>query len=137
MTAYGEGDFAPIVRRVSEAAVAAVFNGRELVSELHTVRAEWNDKITARSDSAVWQIADLLRRRPVINTTLLTEELGIASKHARADTSNPCRGQASSSRPARAHAAASGARQKSSQHSTPVPTARAGTVTGKPADSRM
>jgi Fic family protein len=83
LTAYREGDSAPIVRRVSEAAVAAVFNGRELVSELHAVRAEWNDKITARRDSAVWQIADLLLRRPVINTALLTEELGIESKHAR------------------------------------------------------
>jgi len=83
LTAYRDGDPAPIVRRVSEAAVAAVFNGRELVSELHAVRAEWNDKITARSDSAVWQIADLLLRRPVINTALLTEQLGIESKHAR------------------------------------------------------
>lgn len=83
LTAYREGDPAPIVRRVSEAAVAAVFNGRHLVSELHAVRAGWSDKITARSDSAVWQIADLLLRRPVINTALLTEELGIESKHAR------------------------------------------------------
>jgi Fic family protein len=83
LTAYREGDYAPIVRRVSEAAVAAVFNGRQLVSELHEVRAEWGDKITARSDSAVWQIADLLLRRPVVNTALLTEELGIESKHAR------------------------------------------------------
>jgi Fic family protein len=83
LTAYREGDPAPIVRRVSEAAVAAVFNGRELVSEFHAMRAEWNNKITARSDSAVWQIADLLLRRPVINTALLTEELGIESKHAR------------------------------------------------------
>ncbi len=83
LTAYREGDPAPIVRRVSEAAVAAVFNGRQLVSDLHAVRAGWDDKITARSDSAVWQIADLLLRRPVINTALLTEELGIESKHAR------------------------------------------------------
>jgi Fic family protein len=83
LTAYREGDPGPIVRRVSEAAVAAVFNGRELVGEFHAMRAEWNNKITARSDSAVWQIADLLLRRPVINTALLTEELGIESKHAR------------------------------------------------------
>jgi Fic family protein len=83
LTAYRGGDPAPIVRRVSEAAVAAVVNGRQLVSDLHAVRAGWNDKITARSDSAVWQIADLLLRRPVINTALLTEEFGIESKHAR------------------------------------------------------
>jgi Fic family protein len=83
LTAYREGDPAPIVRRESEAAVAAVFNARELVSELRAMRAEWNDKITARSDSAVWQIADLLMRRPVISTALLAEELDIDSKHAR------------------------------------------------------
>jgi len=83
LTAYREGDPAPIVRRVSEAAVAAVFNARALVGELHAVRAEWNDKITARSDSAVWRIADLLLRRPVISTALLAEELDIDSKHAR------------------------------------------------------
>jgi len=83
LTAYREGDSAPIVRRVSEAAVAAVFNARALVGELHAVRAEWNDKITARSDSAVWRIADLLLRRPVISTALLAEELDIDSKHAR------------------------------------------------------
>jgi Fic family protein len=83
LTAYRDGDPAPIVSRVSEAAVAAVFNGRQLVSDLHAIRAGWNDRITARSDSAAWQIADLLLRRPVINTALLTEELGIESKHAR------------------------------------------------------
>jgi Fic family protein len=83
LTAYRDGDPAPIVSRVAEAAVAAVFNGRQLVSDLHAIRAGWNDRITARSDSAVWQIADLLLRRPVINTALLTEELGIESKHAR------------------------------------------------------
>jgi hypothetical protein len=35
LTAYREGDTAPIVRRVSKAAVGAVFNGRQLVSEFH------------------------------------------------------------------------------------------------------
>ena len=31
----------------------------------------------------MWQITDLLLRRPVINTVLLAEELDIDSKHAR------------------------------------------------------
>lgn len=83
LTAYRDGDPAPIVSRVSGAAVAAVFNGRQLVIDLHAIRAGWNDRISARSDSAAWQVADLLLRRPVINTALLTEELGIESKHAR------------------------------------------------------
>src|SRR5258708_32438360 len=50
LTAYREGDSAPIVRRVSEAAVAAVFNGRGLVSEFHALSPKRNGKITARSD---------------------------------------------------------------------------------------
>ena len=83
LTAYRDGDPAPIVSRLSEAAVAAVFNGRQLVSDLHEIRAGWNDRISARSDSAAWRIADLLIRRPVINTALLNEELSIESKHAR------------------------------------------------------
>ena len=83
LTAYREGDPAPIVCSVSEAAVAAVFNGRQLVTDLRVVRDGWNDRISARSDSAIWQIADLLLRRPVINTALLAAELGIESKHAR------------------------------------------------------
>jgi DNA-binding IclR family transcriptional regulator len=36
-------------------------------------------RITARSDSVVWKVADLLTRRPVVNAALLTEELGIDS----------------------------------------------------------
>lgn len=83
LTAYRQGDTGPIVQRVSEAAVLAVVNGRQLVNDLHTIRATWTDKIIARSDSAVWQIADLLLRRPVVNTALLEAELGIDSKHAR------------------------------------------------------
>jgi Fic family protein len=83
LTTYREGDPAPIVSRLSEAAVAAVVNGRQLVSDLHEIRAGWDDRITARADSAAWRIADLLLRRPVINTALLNEELGMESKHAR------------------------------------------------------
>jgi transcription initiation factor IIE alpha subunit len=74
--------------------------------------AEWNDKITARSDSAVWEIADLLLRRPVINTALLTEELGIESKHAR--------------RYLEPLSEAGIIIERSSPHSMPLPNARAG-----------
>ena len=38
--------------------------------------------ITARSDSAVWKVADLLTRRPVVNAALLAQELGIESTNA-------------------------------------------------------
>ncbi len=82
LTSYREGDAAPIVERFSQATVLAIANGRQLVSELREIRASWNGVITARSDSAVWKVADLLARRPVVNAVLLAQELGIESTNA-------------------------------------------------------
>nr|WP_308124203.1 Fic family protein [Mycolicibacterium xanthum] len=82
LTSYRGGDVAPIVERFSQATVLAISNGRQLVSELRDIRETWNDVITARSDSAVWKVADLLTRRPVVNAALLAQELGIESTNA-------------------------------------------------------
>jgi len=38
--------------------------------------------ISARSDSAVWKVADLLARRPVVDAVLIAQELGIESTNA-------------------------------------------------------
>ncbi|MFY9921279.1 MAG: Fic family protein [Mycobacterium sp.] len=75
--AFRAGDPAPIVERLSAASVLAVINGRHLVSDLRSVREEWASKITARRDSAVHRLADLLIRRPVVNAQLLKDELNI------------------------------------------------------------
>lgn len=82
LTSYREGDAAPIVERFSQATVLAIANGRQLVTELRDIRQTWNERITARSDSAVWKVADLLTRRPVVNAVLLAQELGIESTNA-------------------------------------------------------
>lgn len=82
LTSYRDGDAAPIVERFSQATVLAIANGRQLVADLRAIRARWNDVITARSDSAVWKVADLLPRRPVVNAPLLAQELGIKSTNA-------------------------------------------------------
>ncbi|WP_238958077.1 Fic family protein [Mycobacterium intracellulare] len=82
LTAYRDGDAAPIVERFSNASVLAIANGRQLVVEIRGIRESWNDVITARSDSAVWKVADLLPRRPVVNAALLAQELGIESTNA-------------------------------------------------------
>lgn len=82
LTSYRSGDAAPIVERFAEASVLSIANGRELVAELRCVRENWNAVITARSDSAVWKVADLLTRRPVVNAALLAQELGIESTNA-------------------------------------------------------
>lgn len=78
LTAYRAGDAAPIVERLSEASMLAVVNGRQLVSDLQTIRRQWESKITARRNSAVHRVADLLIKRPVVNAQLVSEQLRIA-----------------------------------------------------------
>lgn len=82
LTSYRDGDAGPIVERFSQAPVLAIANGRRLVADLREIRERWDDVITARSDSAVWKLADLLARRPVVNAALLAQELGIESTNA-------------------------------------------------------
>jgi hypothetical protein len=81
LTAYRAGDAAPIVERVTEAAYAAVANGRQLVDDLRTLRADWDTRVRARRDAAAWRVADLLLRRPVVNVALLSDELSIAPQN--------------------------------------------------------
>ena len=83
LTAYRDGDVVPIVERFAEASTRATANGRQLVAELREIRDGWTERITARADSAVWKVADLLTRRPVINAVLVREELGIPTDHPR------------------------------------------------------
>jgi len=83
LTSYREGDPAQMVERLSAASVLAVANGRHLISDLRSIRAGWESKITARRDSAVHRVADLLLKRPVINARLLQGELGISTGNAR------------------------------------------------------
>ncbi|MET0474914.1 MAG: Fic family protein [Mycobacterium sp.] len=80
---YRGGDPAPIVEQLSSAAVLAVVNGRHLVDDLRSIREQWDCRITARRDSAVHRVADLLVRQPVFNAVTLQRELGITTGNAR------------------------------------------------------
>jgi Fic family protein len=80
---YRDGDCAPIVERLSAASVLAVVNGRHLVGDLRSIRESWGSTITARRDSAVHRVADLLIKHPVFNAQLLQRELGISTGNAR------------------------------------------------------
>lgn len=82
LTAYREGDPAPIVDAMARASVDAVANGRQLVADLREVRAGWASKVTARSDAAVWRLMDLVARQPVVNTAVVQRELGITHTNA-------------------------------------------------------
>jgi Fic family protein len=77
LTTYRQGDPGPIVSQFAQAAFKAVANGRVLVDELRQIRQRWQQLVKARSDSAVWRLADLLLRRPVVNARVAAEELGL------------------------------------------------------------
>lgn len=77
LTTYRAGDPMPIVSQFADAAFKAVANGRQLVDELREIRQRWQQLVKARSDSAVWRLADLLLRRPVVNARVIAEELGL------------------------------------------------------------
>lgn len=77
LTAYRAGDPAPILSQFAQAAFRAVANGRVLVDELRRIRERWSEVIKARRDSAVWRLADLLLRRPVVNARVIADELSV------------------------------------------------------------
>lgn len=82
LTDYRTGDPEPIIERTADAAFRAVTNGRALVADLHRIRNGWSQRVNVRRDSATWRVADLLLRRPVINTRILAKDLGITANHA-------------------------------------------------------
>jgi Fic family protein len=79
LDAYRAGDAARIVTLMAQAAFTAIDNGRQLVADLHDTRQRWDGLIQARRDAAVWRLADLLLRQPVIDVETATEELGTTS----------------------------------------------------------
>ena len=82
LTAYREGDIAPIIDRMSRAAYSAIGNGRELVADLRLIRESWNQQIKARRDASVWRLADLLVRQPVVDSPLVQRELALSDSNA-------------------------------------------------------
>ena len=79
LDAYRTGDTTPIVVAAAQASLESLINGRQLVRDLRSIRRSWNDKVSARRTSAVWQVADLLVQHPVVNAKLVAEQLGIAT----------------------------------------------------------
>lgn len=79
---YRNGRPDSIVRCVAEAAFAAVDNGRSLAADLQRIRQGWTHRITARRDSAIWKLTDLLSWRPVIDMPLVRDQLKITAANA-------------------------------------------------------
>ena len=84
LDAYRAGDVVPIVQCFSDAAFAAVRNGRQLVDELSVIARGWEASTSARAGSAGRRLLEVLQRQPVINTASAASALGIAAVNAQA-----------------------------------------------------
>jgi Fic family protein len=82
LTAFRAGDPAPIVQRFSEAAFAAVGNGRRLHHDLNDRYEQWTRLVTARSDSAVWRVLPQLVSQPVVTIRFVQEAAGVSGTAA-------------------------------------------------------
>lgn len=81
LTAYREGDVAPIVAEITDATFRAVTNGRELLADLRGIHQRWAGMITQRRGAAAWRTIDLLIGQPVITVRYVQHELGGTSFH--------------------------------------------------------
>ncbi|WP_243696649.1 helix-turn-helix domain-containing protein [Labedella gwakjiensis] len=82
LTAYRRGDVGPIIEAMSDAAFAAIANGRSLEADITRIAAGWDRAVRARRDSSVHRLMDLLLRQPVVTIKLIARELGISEPAA-------------------------------------------------------
>jgi Fic family protein len=82
LTAYRAGDAEPIVERFAEASFDSVVNGRQLVSDLRTIRAAWSETITSRRQAIVWRTLDVVFQHPVLDNALIRSELDVSAMGA-------------------------------------------------------
>ena len=75
---YRQGNIEPIIEQMTDAAFTAIANATDMLSDLDAVAVDWRDRITARSDSAVWRLAELPMRQPGIDSNFVEEALGVS-----------------------------------------------------------
>lgn len=82
LTAYRAGNPNPIVARFSEAAFAAVDNGRALATDLRDVQADWQRRLADRRRGAVHRAIPHLLGNPAVTSNILQERLGVSQPTA-------------------------------------------------------
>jgi Fic family protein len=82
LTAYRQGDAAPIIERFSQASFAAVSNGRRLDTDLADIYAGWEHAISARRDAAVWRVLPRLVSQPAVTIRFIQEATGVSQPAA-------------------------------------------------------
>jgi Fic family protein len=81
---YREGDYSSMLKLFCYSAQDAIFASRVTADAIEELRDVWLQKITARKDSVIWELLDLILTQPVINVNYVSEELGVSAPAARA-----------------------------------------------------
>lgn len=76
LDAYRAGNVEPIIEVMSQAALGAVRNGRQLTSDLEQIRMEWEQLDVGRAGSAAKALLEHLLAQPLITTVRAIELLG-------------------------------------------------------------
>jgi Fic family protein len=83
LTAYREGDAAPIVDQFAQACLFAAGSGRRLIDALVEQLDLAREKLNGvRSDSPAWKVLPHLVAQPVVNTRYLRENAGMSKPQA-------------------------------------------------------
>lgn len=84
LTAYREGEPSLIVELGALATLKAIENGRQLASEMDTVRNDWAARLQGvRRDAAAWKLLGTLIEHPVTDANTVAEHLRISTVTAR------------------------------------------------------
>ena len=79
LTAYRRGELRPIITAFTRAAGYAVVNARQLVRDIGSIETDWVAKMRGlRSDAAARRVSALAITHPVLNSDIVTRELGVA-----------------------------------------------------------
>jgi len=79
LTAYRSGDVSSIIRAVANAGISAVANGRQLTSDILSIRVRWLALLEGtRADSSVLRLADELFAQPVVTTEWIRQNLSVS-----------------------------------------------------------
>jgi Fic family protein len=83
LESYRDGDPESIIAVICDSALLAIETSSKTVNEIETLRDGWKEIITARKDSSVWELLDILFEQPVITAAFVHERLGISDISAR------------------------------------------------------
>ena len=83
LNAYHDGEIAPIIEQLINALDLSVILGARMAARVDTTLAQWNELITERKGSAIYQLPALLAEQPVVNASFVAAKLDMSERAAR------------------------------------------------------